>query len=121
MPSSSDIILVYKANLAVHITYDRQTIISDVDTVDCLDQARNSIPPGAKATYPIPGPQIYRSGDVVLSIQPNSSPVMLWNEWNTTVRALQWFREEYVALTMVFSVTNWFGEGVLGTGALTVT
>ncbi len=121
MPTA-DTIIYPSANLAVFITYLRETILSDVDTVECLNQAQNAIPPGDEATHPIPDPLItYRSGHVGLFLRPHSSSAMVWNEWGATVRALQWFREEYAALPMVFQVMHLVGGGeILGDGGLMV-
>ncbi len=120
MPSH-DIIIHLTSALAVLITYDIAVILPKADTIACLQQAQNDIPPSAEAMYPIPGPQLYICGDVVLSLLPDSSPVMLWNEWNATVRALEWFTEEYEALAMTFFVTHLFdGSKVIGEGAIEI-
>lgn len=116
MPAQ-DIILHLNAQLAVVITYQRETILPKADTFACLSKARNDIPPGPGALWPIPGPQAYSSGDVFLALQPNDRPVMLWKQWNATVRALQWFGEVYEPLAMVFSVMV-DSSGTVGSGSL---
>ena len=120
MPSQ-DIILHLTAHLAVLVTYRSDLILPKADTIACLDQARNDIPPGAEAAYPIPGRQFYRSNAVVLSLQPNTSPVMMWNEWDVTVKALQWFGEVYEPLPMFFNVMRGIdASAAIGSGALTL-
>ena len=115
-----DIIINFSAGLGVHITYETYQILSKFDTLACLNYAQNNIPTGPEAYSPVPGPLFYKSGDVHLTFVPNSSPVMLWSEWNDTVRALKWFAEEYEALAMVFSVmTITEASKVIGTGAVT--
>ena len=119
MPSH-DIIIHFSTALAVLITYEIDTILSKAETIACLQQAQNDIP-SAQAMYPIPGPQLYWPGDVVLSLLPNSSPVMLWNEWNGTLRALEWFTKEYEALAMTFTVTKVFDDSkIIGEGAIEI-
>ena len=118
MPSH-DIIIHLTTALAVLVTYEIGKILSKADTLACLHQAQNDIPSGAGAVYPVPGPQLYTSGTVVLSLLPYGSPMMLWNEWSATVRALEWFTQEYEALAMSFSVMVIVeGSRVIGTGAI---
>ena len=115
-----DIIIHFTTGLAVELTYETYQILSKFDTLACLSYAQNNIPTGAEATSPVPGPLFYKSGDVHLTFIPNSSPMILWNEWNATLRALKWFVEEYEALAMVFSVlTITEPLKVIGTGAVT--
>ena len=102
------------------VTYNVERLLSKPDTLACLKEAQIDIPSGDDAETPIPGPQVYSSGSVILSLLPNSGPEMLWSEWNATVSALEWFTREYEAMAMVFSVIDWldiskvFGRGSIG-------
>ena len=116
-----DIIIHFTTALAIMITYNIERILSKSDTLACLKRAQIDIPSGADAASPVPGPQVYSSGNVILSLLPSSSPEMLWSEWNATVRALEWFTQEYEAVAMVFSVMDWFDVSkILGRGAIAV-
>ena len=115
-----DIIIHFTTALAIMITYNVERILSKPDTLACLKEAQIDIPSGDDAESPVPGPQVYNFGNVILSLLPSSSPAMLWSEWNATVSALEWFTREYEAMAMVFSVIDWldiskvFGRGTIG-------
>lgn len=114
-----DIIIHFNAGIALLITYEIDQVLSKFDTLSCLNQAQNDIPHGA--VLPVPNPLFYRSGDVVLSVTPNDSPVLLWSEWNNTLRALKWFAEQYEALALVFSVLDYLDSSkIMGSGAIAV-
>ena len=114
-----DIIIHFTTALAIMITYNIDRILSKADTLGCLKEAQIDIPSGADAESPVPGPQIYSSGNVMLTLLPNTSPVMLWSEWNATISALEWFTREYEAMAMVFSVMDWFDASrIFGRGGI---
>ena len=119
MPST-DIIIALNAHLAICITYRRDLPLPDSDTVTVISVARSHIPTGVAVTNPIPHPLIYTSGNVYLTLSPNI-PGMYWIEWDATLRALLWFREQYVALAMDFAVVHRLqGMVTVGIGTLGV-
>lgn len=118
MPST-DIILALDTHLVILITYHRDYHLPDSDTVTVINEARSHIPTGEAVRYPIPGLLQYTSGNVCLTLSPQYNPAMYWPEWEATLRGLLWFREQYVALAMAFSVMDSLhGLAVIGTGML---
>ena len=117
MPST-DIILALDTHLAILITYNRDCLLPNSETVAVINEARSHIPTGVAFGNLIPYPLIYTSRNVYLTLSPQNQG-MYWVEWEASLRALLWFREQYVALAMTFSVMDSLhGMAILGTGIL---
>lgn len=118
MPST-DMIVALNTHLAILITYSRDHLLPDSDTVTVINEARSHIPAGEAVRDPIPGRLIYTSGNVILTLSPQHMPGIYWGEWEATLRGLLWFREQYVALAMAFTIMDSVeGMVIIGNGML---
>ena len=117
----SDMIIPLDTHLAILINYSPYQLLPDSDTVTVINEARSRIPTGAAVRDPIPDRLVYTSGNVFLTLSPQINVGMYWGEWEATLRGLLWFREQYVALAMAFTVMDTLeGMAIMGTGMLSV-